>query len=171
LSSRLLRLPSVAELMARLHARRGADTTTLRRSTGFSEKVIKLQLANLAKAGVAKRTRAGMFRLTPGFRVPRVEVWAFEAKTHDWRRALYQALQYRGFAHRIYVVMPLARRALVRKHQPTFRRFGVGVVLIDERNRLRCMIAAQPRAPRSRVMHLRVVGEILKRANRLLNSR
>ncbi len=38
--------------------------------------------------------------------LPEAEVVAFEFKLEDWKRAFYQAIRYRSFAHRGYVVLP-----------------------------------------------------------------
>ncbi len=169
-AAHVLRLPSASQLLSKLRVRRSDDVSGLKKTTGLSEKVIRVQLASLSKLGIAQKTRTGRYRLSPDYRVPRVEIWAFEAKTHDWRRALYQALQYRGFAHRIYVLMPVDRARLLRRQAKVFRQFGIGVLLVTSQELLRCVVAAKPQTPRSRAMHLQLASTILATVRARSNS-
>ena len=58
-------------------------------------------------------------------------VRAFEAKLHDWRRALLQANRYRFFAHVPIVVLPAEKCRLAVANLDTFRLLKVGLWSFD----------------------------------------
>jgi hypothetical protein len=60
-----------------------------------------------------------------------LELWAYELKLRDWKRALYQALRYRKFASRVCVVMPPNAKHLLQQNSGLFRRLGVGALVFD----------------------------------------
>ena len=76
------------------------------------------------------------------------ELWAFELKLRDWRRALYQALQCRSFAHRAYVVFPSDREGFIRSKTDTLRALGVGALSYDPKvQRIRVLVPSRKARP------------------------
>lgn len=59
------------------------------------------------------------------------KIWAFELKLSNWKRALFQALQYKAFANYVVVVLPLEKEELLRQNILRFHDMNVGVLLFD----------------------------------------
>lgn len=55
------------------------------------------------------------------------ELYAFEAKLTDWRKALYQAYRSTSYAHFCYVVLPENKINLALKKKHEFERRGIGL--------------------------------------------
>jgi len=60
------------------------------------------------------------------------EVFAFEAKLRNWRKALHQAWRNTSHAQRAYVVMPACASGPARANLRKFEVLGVGLCVIDE---------------------------------------
>jgi len=90
------------------------------------------------------------------------ELIAFEAKLARWRDALHQAYRNRCFAHRTYVVLPLAAGELAVQHEAEFRRRGVGLVIVS-RHGVREVLAAEAAEPwqewLSQIAASKILGE------------
>lgn len=61
-------------------------------------------------------------------------IWAFELKLSNWKRALFQALQYKAFANYSVVVFPFEKEKVLRKNLITFADFNVGILLFDSKS-------------------------------------
>jgi len=76
-------------------------------------------------------------------------VRAFEAKLHDWRRALLQANRYRFFAHVPIVVLPAEKCRLAVANLDTFRLLKVGLWSFDPgTDRIFAHFTPRPSRPR-----------------------
>lgn len=64
------------------------------------------------------------------------QLFAFEAKLKDWRRALQQAFRYRYFADKSIVVMPVANAKAALSHLETFKEMQVGLWTFDSDKQL-----------------------------------
>ena len=60
--------------------------------------------------------------------ISNVEIWSFEAKLSNWKRALFQAAQHLPFATYSYIVIPREKRAIVERNIEMISRYGVGVI-------------------------------------------
>ena len=158
--SELLVHPSAARVLARLHARAPRSETFLEGATGLSRPVLRQRIRQLVDSGLVRATSRGLLLRRAGGAMPEPEIWSFEAKLSKWRRALYQAMQYRGFSHRAVVVMPANRAAAALANLERFRRLGVGLVLRDAAG---CRVAHWPpkTAPFSRALFNIAVGRAL----------
>lgn len=58
-------------------------------------------------------------------------IWAFELKLSNWKRALFQALQYKAFANYVAVVLPHEKEKVLQQNLSTFISLNVGVLLFD----------------------------------------
>lgn len=61
----------------------------------------------------------------------RDNIWAFELKLSNWKRALFQALQYKAFANYSVVVFPYEKENVLRQNLSAFITLNVGVLLFD----------------------------------------
>ena len=96
------------------------------------------------------------------FQEPSVEFWACELKVDKWKRALYQALRYRAFAHCSVVIIPDCVAHRVRPNAERFRSLRIGVVVIDlENHRLRTMVKPWYGEPLSKTYYYHALMKFL----------
>lgn len=62
------------------------------------------------------------------------DLWAFELKLHNWRRALFQAAQYLPFASHSVVVLPFGKKTITEAQSKAFAFMGIGLLLYDATN-------------------------------------
>ena len=53
----------------------------------------------------------------------------------NWKRAIFQALQYKAFSNYVFTVFPKQKEVLIIKNIDSFKRFGVGVIIFDHENK------------------------------------
>lgn len=58
-------------------------------------------------------------------------LWAFELKLHNWRRALFQAAQYLPFASHSIVVLPFGKKITTEVQKKAFAFMSIGLLLYD----------------------------------------
>ncbi len=61
-------------------------------------------------------------------------VFAFEAKLTRWREALQQAYRNTCFAHKSYVLLPMAAAGIAQQYSAEFGRRGVGLCSLGDNN-------------------------------------
>lgn len=89
-------------------------------------------LRNFETAGFLRYSR--LEKLWIKIRQPQApikEIIAIEAKLTKWRDALRQANRYRHFSHASWVVMNRATSSAAIKNIETFKRFGIGLAVVD----------------------------------------
>lgn len=99
--------------------------------TGLSEKTVSRVLNSLLKANLVTHTDSGLFLSNIDNQID-VDIWAFELKLSNWKRALFQALQYKSFSNYSIVVFPLSKRKTLVSNLNMFITFNVGVLLFDD---------------------------------------
>ncbi|MDI7267415.1 MAG: helix-turn-helix domain-containing protein [Myxococcota bacterium] len=156
----LLVQPSAARILARLHRRAPRSETFLEEATGLSRPVLRQRIRQLVESGLVRTTSRGSLLRRARGTMPEPEIWSFEAKLSKWRRALYQAMQYRGFSHRSIVVMPPSGASAALANVERFRRLGVGLVVLDEAG---CRVVHWPpkTPPFSRALFQIAIGRAL----------
>lgn len=65
-------------------------------------------------------------------KLSRRQLYTFEAKLKDWRRALKQAFRYRYFSDKAIVVMPSENAHAAIEHLDAFRELSVGLWTFDQ---------------------------------------
>ena len=154
--------PSMARLVSLLKRNAPRTEPFLRRTTGLTHPVVRRSLTALQSLGFVTRTPSDAFVLSPQFPAIDWELWAFELKLEDWQRALYQALQYRAFAHRVAVVFPERWAHRLEARAQTFRKLSVGAIALNEDNgAIRFIVRPTKSQPASRFHHLYALGRFL----------
>jgi len=85
------------------------------------------ELSRLMDAQMIEFSRGGRVALTDLCTMPS-EIVAVEAKLTRWKEALSQAAQYRRYADRAYVALPMTRARCALDGQEEFERQGVGLL-------------------------------------------
>ena len=60
--------------------------------------------------------------------------WAFELKLSNWKRAIFQALQYKAFANYSVVVFPFEKEKILKGNMESFQELNIGVLLFSTEN-------------------------------------
>ncbi len=152
--------PVVSRIVAELHSRAPRTEERLYSVSGVSYASFRSALWQAADAKLAQATSTGAFVLGGSFPTSSVELCAFEFKLRDWNRAFYQALRYRSFAHRVYIVMPPATTHRLIEIADRFRVFGIGLIEHAADGTSHRRILARKQRPRSRPSFMRAIAEL-----------
>lgn len=164
--------PATARILSL--AKRDAPRTEqyLYRASGLSAPVVRRSIATLESLAFLSRTPSETLILSPDFPVTGWELWAFEIKVEKWQRALYQALQYQAFAHRVAVVIPERWAHRVEAQAEKFRKLNVGAIALNEQDStIRFIVRPVKRRPASRFHHLYALGRFVRTMTALPRTR
>jgi len=159
--------PAKAEMLSWLDKIPPHSEEYISQVTGLVEKTIRKHLRELLELGLVERDSIGELFLGKNFKLPDIEIWAFEVKLHDWKRAFYQALRYRGFSHRIIVVMPAENLKIPTKNINLFREMNVGLMSIDQHGKLEFIEKPLREEPSSKKHYLYALGQVISEFCRL----
>ena len=154
---------AASTLLALLKANAPRTVQFLTRRTGYSTRTVRCTLKKLDALGYVHETNHGSFILGRSRNVLDVETWAFELKLEKPGRAIFQAQQYRAFAHRVLIVVPPGAIATYVKFEKTMQRWGLGLASFDPLTGS-FAIKRSPRSqrPRSRQHQLYAVFQLLR---------
>ena len=159
----LISTTSSASLLSHLKPLAPRSVEYLRAQTGlsngnFEQIVRKLRSENLIKVKANKNQR-----LLSAPSLPAAEVCVFELKLEKWRRAVFQALQYRVAANRVAIVMPAKLVHRIEPFGDRLRDFGVGVISLDTSSgEFRTIIHPRKNKPLSLRHYYFALGNYLK---------
>ena len=100
--------------------------------TGLSSATVRRTVLYLLKKNIlisVDNKRKYVF--SPDFILPSINIWAFELKLGNWKRAYFQASQYKTFASHTVVVFPKDKEKVIRTHLDEFKRMNIGVILFN----------------------------------------
>ncbi len=157
---------SKAHIISYLTKKAGHDLEFLKSVTGLSAKTLSKHIKTLIGNGLISRTSKGSFRLTSMFSLPKIEIWAFELKLSNWKRAYYQAVRYRGFANNVSIVMPSDKLAHLDEKKVLLSKMGIGLISMNEEGRAEIIVKAKRGKPLSNVHYLYCLSKILKQYSR-----
>ncbi len=160
LSAALLQKPTYSRILSLLKPTAGRSEEYLYERTGVARATLRRMLRQLLDEELIVRTDApdSRFRLGNKFALPHLHLCAFEFKMRDWQRALYQAIRYRSFSHRVYVVMPPQAAANAFRHASAFEATGVGLLSFHPERGAERLVVAACSNPTSRRRFIRAVG-------------
>ena len=118
-----------AFLLARLESGQWHTPSDIERALYLPSGAALPALQRLARQGLVTTSQTRRWRLLPAAHSRHGEIIAVEAKLQRWRDALAQAVAYRGFADRSYVVLDGARLRSIAALRAPFREHGIGLLL------------------------------------------
>lgn len=134
--------------------------------TGLSHITVKKAIKDLIVRGIVSETENGSFVLSEKWELPKVELWAFELKLKDWKRALFQCLQYKAFANRVIMVMPEDKENIIVKNIETFKNYQIGIMLFNHVNfNYKILLKPSKINPTSKSHNIYAVGKIATEIN------
>ena len=97
----------------------------------YTEASIRKSLAFLEKLGYIERTSKGSYILGSSSVLLKPEVWAFELKLNDSKRAVFQAQQCKAFAEIVIIVVPPNQTKNYNRFRESMTRWGIGLASFD----------------------------------------
>jgi DNA-binding Lrp family transcriptional regulator len=149
-----------AQIVSLLHKNAPRTLNFLINRTGLTESTVKRSLRSLLNEGIVAESSNRSYILHPDFEVPKVIFNAYEVKLHNWRRALYQAIQYFGFANNSWVVMPKKHISPALHNIELFKANGVGLISIDENGEVFTHLKAKKYQPSKKAFYLVGIGKL-----------
>jgi hypothetical protein len=140
---------STTRVLSALAGKKRSTLDNISRVSGLSQPTVRKQLAILSRFGLLKVRDLGRVSITHEIRPPFKEILAFEVKMKDWRSGIYQARNYKSFAHKVAVVLPLGRAVLLKSRMLDFRRMRVGLVGVAPNGELKWLRKPHRQKPTS----------------------
>ena len=140
--------------------------------TGLSEKTISRVINELLDKDIIQKIREKTYVISSNLFIPEFDIWAFELKLSNWKRALFQALQYKAFANYSSIVVPLEKEYLLSKQLPLFRKLNVGIILFDyDKSKIRFLIRPKKEKSTSKWHRFYAMGKLAnhRNTNNILN--
>lgn len=159
--SNLLEQESCCRIIVALKAKQPKSVDRLALEIGRSRETVRDWLAQMEREGLVRAVSAAGYVLGPKSDLPDCEIWCFEGKLRDWKRALYQATRYRAFANRSFVVMPEQFIRSAEAQVDRFRLSRIGLLALDDSAELRIITMPRSKQPRSPVMFAMAKGRVL----------
>jgi hypothetical protein len=128
--SNLTATESCSIIMSILKRNSGRRKEYIKEKTALSDATLNRALKELLSNGLIVE-KNNLYFLSINDNSQKDSIWAFELKLSNWKRALFQALQYKAFANYVAVVLPYERENILRKNLSTFITLNVGVLLFD----------------------------------------
>ena len=139
-----------SQVLSLLKYKSGRSIKYLRERTGISE----VTMARTLKDMISKNYisfKNDLYYLTNTNIINRTDIWAFELKLSNWKRAIFQALQYKAFANYAVVVFPIKKEKLIKENLESFQKLNIGVLLFDaETSESKWLSRAKKESPMSR---------------------
>ena len=158
-----LRSPTKAQILALLRYKAPRGRAYLRTFTGLSNSQLGSHIRQLERVGLVEALKSSSVCLRFPLPWHMVDIVSYELKLNNWRRALHQAMCYRSFSHKVWVVMPTVGANHARKREEIFRINGIGLISVENDGETNIEIRSKMRRPTSRRFYLMGVGGILSK--------
>lgn len=149
-----------AQVLSTLYPKRPRKIQDIVILTGLAETTVKRTIKELMICQIIFEKQLGSYILHPDMKLPKVEFHAFEAKLHNWKRALYQAINYFGFAQYSSVVMPDRYIGGALNNLRDFEINGIGLYSLSNEG-LQTYLRPRKSRPRKAAFHLVGIGKVL----------
>ena len=99
--------------------------------SGYNTARIKKIIKVLSDFNIVKENKFNQYSLYANWKNFDVDLWAFELKLKNWKRALYQATQYKSFSNNVFTVFPSYKKDLLEKNIHYFKNLNIGCILMN----------------------------------------
>jgi hypothetical protein len=97
----------------------------------FSRDSVRKSLRQLIEREYVEQLEGGAYRLADMSDYQTPEIWTFELKLNNPKRAVFQAQQSRTYAERAIIVVPPGQEKNYRRFEATMRRWHIGLATFD----------------------------------------
>lgn len=154
-------IESCSAVISLLKMKAPRTTKYISTCTGLKIESVKRILKQLENEEFVKSINSNSYVLGPKWSLPDMELWAFELKLDNWRRALFQALQYKAFANRVVVVFPESKGRILKKNIEIFNKLNIGIMTFDfETSSYNVILKPTKSSPSSKKHNLFALGQI-----------
>lgn len=123
-------IESSSLVLSLLKHKSGRSRMYLKNKTELSDATLNRTLKELAASNYIFE-KDNLYFVSVQNTIPKDNIWAFELKLSNWKRAMFQALQYKAFANYSVVVFPLEKEKVLHENLQAFVEFNIGVLLYD----------------------------------------
>ncbi len=99
----------------------------LARKLEFGSESIQKALRLMSERGYIEQLKSGAYRLAVGMNHQRPEIWTFELKLNNPRKAVFQAQQSRAYSERAIIVVPPGQERNYERFRETMQRWHIGL--------------------------------------------
>lgn len=132
------------------------------KKTGLTRNTIKSAIRELKKTDIVLESNSKSVYLNESFTIPKFKFHAYEAKLHNWKRALYQSIQYYGFAIKSSVVMPKRYIQPAINNLDSFKKNGIGLISINNHGKSEIILKPKKNQSNKKAFYLVGVGKVIK---------
>ena len=97
----------------------------------FSRESIRKSLRLMIENGYIEQLKSGAYRLTDEMNKKKPEIWTFELKLNNPKKAVFQAQQSRAYAERAIIVIPPGQERNYERFRETIQRWHIGLSTFD----------------------------------------
>lgn len=98
---------------------------------GISETTARARLKEYSEAGFLKKISRGQYRVVREYKLVTETIISIEAKLKNWQRALHQAIRYKRFSNKSYVLLDKKYIRPALKNIHTFQERNIGLMSMD----------------------------------------
>ncbi|MBC8465846.1 hypothetical protein H8D57_02370 [bacterium] len=109
-------------------------------NTEFSEDSIKRSLNQLVNYSHVERINTNSYRLANNATHAKIELWVFELKLDNPKRAVFQAMQSRTYSNHSIIVIPPSQEKYYKRYIVPMKRWGIGLATFDPNSVKFCML-------------------------------
>lgn len=128
--SLLSSVESSSMILSFLKYHSGRKKAYIREKTGLSDGTLNKTLKELIANNFIVESD-NLYYLSPSVAPENNNIWAFELKLSNWKRALFQSLQNKAFANYSIAVFPMEKEKILHQNIAVFTNLNVGVLLFD----------------------------------------
>jgi len=136
------------------------------KKSSFSVESTRRSLYHLEKSGCIEKTGKGSYLLRQELENKHIEIWAFELKLDNPKRAVFQAQQYRAFAQRAIIVAPPSQIKNYDRFEQALARWGIGLTSFDPMTGVFHLVRRSRKGkPLSKQQHIYAMSQMLVSKN------
>ncbi len=154
--------PSAARILSLLHLNVTRTAEFLCKRSFLSKRVVTSRMLELQKLGLI-REHGGGFRLSLKAARIFLPLYAFEYKVRLSSRAVFQALQYRAFAERVYIVIDARFATTASTFCARLRRHAIGLILVFDDGRIELSVSGLRKPVLSEYQYIFALGSFMRR--------
>lgn len=97
----------------------------------FGRESIRKSLRLMIESGYIEQLESGAYRLAAGVNQEKPEIWTFELKLNNPKKAVFQAQQSRAYSERAFIVVPPGQERNYERFRETMQRWHIGLANFD----------------------------------------
>ena len=97
----------------------------------FSRESIRKSLKLMIEKGYIEQLKSGAYRLAADINRYKPEIWTFELKLSNPKKAVFQAQQSRAYSERAIIVVPPGQERNYERFRETMQRWHIGLAIFD----------------------------------------